>query len=69
MNILIEASNGFHNCIQIKQIGLTCFGNNEYGQISLPDEFKNPIQADIISTGFFHTCFIKQGLAKCIGAN
>lgn len=59
------SADGYHTCI-LTDKGITCLGDNTFGQVNVPDGLKNPRQ---ITAGVNHTCALTDDGVKCWGDN
>jgi hypothetical protein len=61
----IVSSGALHTCVNDDH-GITCWGDNHFGQNDVPQGLKNP---KMVSSGYYHTCAIDDEGVKCWGDN
>ena len=62
------ASGGFHACAIKADATVVCWGDNGYGQSTVPAGLTSVKQ--ITSSRYYHTCAVKtDGMVVCWGAN
>lgn len=62
----LVAAGGSHSCILDDVNGIRCWGNDEYGQSSVPTDLVNPWR---LATGGNHTCALDDVGVRCWGRN
>ncbi len=65
-NTFYEVSAGSEHTCGIDNFGVTCWGNNTYGQLDIPESISNPSR---LTSYFTHSCVIDDSGLQCWGAN
>ena len=65
-NLFYEVSAGSEYTCGIDNLGVICWGSNNYGQLDIPESISNPSR---LTTYFTHSCVIDDSGLSCWGAN